>query len=167
MPEPDARSDELARRFEAAGEDFRGLVESLTEQQWRMTGRNHPTIRVGEEDEGRPVAVIAWHVAESMGNQTRWVGAMARGEQPTPPDRGYNARQAQERAAVTRPEVLAELDRNREAVAAMIRGFTPEALARRARTMIGEQSLAEVVERVVIGHVAWHRGSIEATIRGD
>lgn len=164
MPELHARSEELARSFEAAAAGFEGLVQSLSAQQWRMTGRNHPTIRAGDEDEGRPVAVIAFHTANSMRNQLGWVAAMARGEQPTPPDRGANARQAVEKAGVEKAEVLALLDEMVPRVAAMIRGFGPEQMERRAQTLMGESSVAEVVERVVIGHVRWHQGSIEATI---
>lgn len=165
MPELDARAEDLAQRFETAAAAFGQLVESLSEQQWRMTGRNHPTIRVGDEDEGRPVGVIAYHTANSMRNQLGWVAQMARGEQPAPPDRGANARQAVEKADVEKPEVLALLREQAPRVAAMIRGFGAAELDRRAQTIAGQMSVAETVERVVIGHVRWHQGSIEATIR--
>src|SRR5229473_737734 len=57
------RSAGLADRFEAAQEGFIRLVESLTVEHWRMKGKNTPELRINNEDESRPVGVIAHHVA--------------------------------------------------------------------------------------------------------
>ena len=59
-----SRSAHLAAEFEAAQEALTRLVESLTEEQWRLIGKNHPK-RINDEDEGRPVGVIAHHAATS------------------------------------------------------------------------------------------------------
>jgi hypothetical protein len=49
-------------------------------------------------------------------------------------------------------------------MSAMIRGFTHDQFERRGQTFAGEKTVAEVVQQVVVGHLGWHQGSIEATI---
>ncbi len=56
------RSAQLAEQFEAAHDDFIHLIESLNDEQWHRAGKNFPK-RIDDEDEGRPVGVIAHHVA--------------------------------------------------------------------------------------------------------
>ena len=57
-----SRSARYAADFEAAQEELITLLESLTDEQWRMVGRNYPQ-RLNDEDEDRPIGVIAHHVA--------------------------------------------------------------------------------------------------------
>lgn len=158
------RADQLAGEMEVVARGFRELVESLTDEQWRMTGRNHPTIRVGDEDEGRPVGVIAFHAAFSMARTADWMGRLVAGEPIAPFDRSRNAQQAAEHAEVTRAEVLDTIDSGAPVLRAFIGGLSDEQLDQTIRTMAGESTVAEAVRRVAIGHLLWHRGSIEATI---
>ena len=157
------RGDQLAAEFELVAKGFRELVEGLTDEQWRLLGHNHPTIRGGDEDEGRPVGVIAFHTGFSMRRQTKWLREMASGEPVSQP--GFsNAQQAEEHAGTTPKEVLALIDEAAPALARLIRSLSDEELDRRAQLIMGEMSVADAIKRVAIGHVLWHRGSIEATI---
>ena len=45
-----------------------------------------------------------------------------------------------------------------------MRALSDEELARTAQTFAGEMTASEAVERVMIGHVDWHEGSIKATL---
>ena len=54
-----SRSETLAGQFEASLGNFIGVVESLTSEQWRTRGRNTPGMRINDEDEARPLGVIA------------------------------------------------------------------------------------------------------------
>src|SRR6516225_3556920 len=68
------RSNELADQFVAAHEEFFELIKAASPEQWRVKGINHPKIRVGNEDEGRPVGVIVHHVASGyMSNRLRCI----------------------------------------------------------------------------------------------
>lgn len=158
------RAQELAGELDVVVAGFRELVESLTDEQWRRTGRNHPTIRIGDEDEGRPVGVIAFHTAAAMARVADWMGKLVDGEPIPPFDRSRNAQQAQEHAGVSRAEVVATIDAGAPVLRAFVGGLTDAQLDRTIRTMAGESTVAEAVRRVAIGHVLWHRGSIEATI---
>ena len=59
-----ARSEKYAEQFEAAQDSFVDLIDSLTDEQWSIVGKNYPE-RVNE-DEHRTVGVIAHHVADSQ-----------------------------------------------------------------------------------------------------
>src|ERR1700730_519743 len=102
-----SRSERLAEQFEAAHENFIRVVESLSGDQWRMRGRNTPGMRINEEDEARPLGVIAHHVAVNQ------VVIMARSQAvlhdaPTPPVnfKEINAKHANEYADTTKTEVV-------------------------------------------------------------
>src|SRR5258708_12759047 len=85
MPNPKTtRSARLADQFETAQESFIRLVESLTVQHWRMTGKNTPELRFNNQDESRFVGVIAHHVAVNQD----WIMSRIKGiidDKPTPP----------------------------------------------------------------------------------
>jgi hypothetical protein len=53
------RAEQLADQFTATHREFYDFVKNATPEQWRAKGINHPEIRVGNEDEGRPVGTIA------------------------------------------------------------------------------------------------------------
>src|SRR5260370_32953612 len=78
------RSARLADEFEAAQESFIRLVESLTVDHWRMRGKNTPELRINEEDESRPVGVIAHHVGVNQDWIMNRIKAIVE-DKPTPP----------------------------------------------------------------------------------
>lgn len=157
-------AEQLAARFETAQEEFERLLESLTDAQWHTVGANHPT-RINEEDEGREVGVIAHHVAVSGPFIMARVQAVLEGH-PLPPAniQDLNAKHAAEHAGVTRDQVVEELRRNRAQIAAQVRAISDEGLDLTVDTPAGPMSVRQRLERVLIGHLGMHRGSIEAAI---
>ena len=159
------RSDRLAAEFEAAQRGLIDLVESLDDEQWRKVGANYPE-QLNGEDEGRSVGVIAYHVAAGGPYIMGRIEATMRGE-PLPPANfaDANARQAEKHRDVTRDEVLRKLREDLPAIAASIRAIPDERLDEAVETAAGPMTPAQRIERVLIGHLRMHRGSIEAAIR--
>ncbi len=166
MPgEPDSRSAHLAAQFEAAQDGLVRLVESLTDDQWRLVGKNYPQ-RINDEDEGRTVGVIAHHVATSAPWIMGRIQSMLDGKPPAPADIGeLNTRHAAENTDVTREEVLQVLRESGPRLAAAVRAIPDDQLDQSHDTPAGPMSIAQRVERVLIGHLQMHQGSIETTIR--
>jgi DinB superfamily len=159
-----SRAARYAAAFEAAQRDLIRLIESLSDEQWRRVGRNFPQ-RLNDEDEHRSVAVIAHHVAVN----TPWI--LDRIERtldgrPLPPaDVGaLNALHASEHAAVSRDEVLALLRGQQAEVAAAVRAIPDDQLDLARDTPVGPMSIGQRLDRVLVGHIRMHLGSIEAAI---
>jgi len=160
----DSRSALLATRFEAAHEAFTRLVESVTDEQWLMIGSNHPK-RINDEDENRPVGVIAHHAATSGDWIMNRIQTMLDGRPLPPVDfREVNAKHAVERAQVSREEVLRILRESGPRLVAAVRAIPDDELDEPRDTPVGPMSIAQRVEMVLIGHLEQHKGSIEATI---
>jgi len=90
--------------------------------------------------------------------------AIVSGEEIPRPSRAFNAEHAQANPDPDRTETISLLRRNSAEVTGIVRAFSDEELARTGQTFIGELSAAQAVERVLIGHVDWHEGSIKATL---
>jgi hypothetical protein len=164
MTEKSTRAESYAAQFEAAMDDFTRLVELLTDEQWRRVGANHPQ-RMNDEDEQRPVGVIAYHVAATSPLVIDRIRTSLEGRQLPPLNfKTDNARQAEEHAGAGRDEVLALLRETRGPVAEAIRSFTDEQLDQATPTAVGAMTVAQRIEAVLIGHIKTHQGSIEAAI---
>jgi hypothetical protein len=164
MAETATRSARYASEFEAAQDEFIRLVESLSDADWRATGKNYPQ-RMNEEDEGRPVGVIAHHVATSGPFIIDRIQAMLEGRPMPPLDfRVANARHASEHANVTKDEVLRVLKDTRPQIATAVRAIPDDQLDQMRETPVGPWSVAQRLERVLVGHIKAHQGSIEAAI---
>ncbi len=166
MPETaPTRSDRLAGQFDAAQHDFIRLVESLSDEQWRLKGTNNPDLPANDEDEDRPVAVIAHHVALSGDWIMKRIEAILRDE-PTPPVdfKVINAEHAIKHAHVTKGEVLTNLRESRQRIADAVRAIPDEKLDLERKLPSGVMTVEQRIERVLIGHIRSHQGSIEATI---
>jgi DinB superfamily len=161
------RAARLADQFETTQGDFIRLVESLTAEQWRLTGKNHPK-RLNDEDEGRSVGVIAHHAASSGDMIMGRIQTMLEGRPLTPVSSGdANAKHAVEHSDVSREEVLRILRENGPRLAAAVRAIPDDQLDQSRDTPAGPMSIAQRVERVLIGHLQMHQGSIEAAIRHE
>lgn len=160
-----SRSGRLADQFEAALDSFIRVVESLTNEQWRMRGRNTPGQRINDEDEARPLGVIAHHVAV---NQRVIMGRIQQvlHDQPTPPAdfKQINAKHANEYADTTKAEVLSLLQDSGQQIAKDLRAIPDEKLDMARELPSGKMTVEQRIERVLIGHITGHQGSIEATI---
>lgn len=167
---PDAgnlRSASLAAQFESAYDEFTRLVESLTDEQWRLPGKNHPK-RMNDEDEGRPVGVIAHHVASTGDWIMSRIQTMLEGRPLPPVDfREINAKHAQQHSHASRAEVLGILRDSGPRITAAVRALPDDQLDRSRNTPAGPMSIAQRVDLVLIGHVKAHQGSIEAAIAPD
>jgi hypothetical protein len=159
------RSDQYAQQFEAAQDDFIRLIESLNDQQWHLAGKNFPQ-RINDEDEGRPVGVIAHHVATNGDYITERIKTMLAGGPLAPVNqREVNAEHARSHAGVTRDEVLRLLRASKGRIASAVRSIPDDQLDIERSTPAGPMSAAQRVERVLIGHLKQHQGSIEGAIK--
>jgi hypothetical protein len=160
-----SRSTRLADEFEAAQERFIKLVESLTDDKWRIRGVNTPELRQNDEDESRPVGVIAHHVASTQ----PWIMSRIRAiieDEPTPPVdfKIINAEHAVEHAGATRAEVVGMLQQNLQRITAEVRAIPDHMLDKERQLPTGVMSVQQRIERVLIGHMKAHEASIEASI---
>src|SRR6202521_1801206 len=159
------RSDHLAEQYEAAHDEFVGLVASLTDDQWHLAGKNFPQ-RINDEDEGRPVGVIAHHVATNGDYITERIQTMLAGGPLAPVNqRAVNAEHARSHAGVTKDEVLRLLRASKNRIANAVRSIPDDQLDIERSTPAGPMSAAQRVERVLIGHLKQHQGSIEGAIK--
>ena len=159
-----SRSARLADQFEAAEASFIEVVDSLTDEQWRMQGMNAPGPRVNDEDETRPLGVIAHHVASTQ----PWIMSRIRAiieDGPTPPVdfKVINAEHAVAHADVSRAEVLAALRENLRRIAGEVRAIPDHMLDKERLLPSGTMTVQQRIERVLIGHMRAHQASIEAT----
>ena len=153
------RARALAERFERANRELIQTVERLSEAQWK-------TQTAGE---GWGVNVVAHHVAESHKGIAGLVQRVASGggSAPLPTMETVherNAVHARQHADCTKPETLALLRQNGAAAAAIVRGLGDAELDRTAPLPLGTMSVAEVIERILIGHGHGHHGSIRQAI---
>jgi hypothetical protein len=160
-----SRAGLLADRFEAAHEHFMQVVESLTPDQWRMRGRNTPGQRINDEDEARPVGVIAHHVAVNEKVIMGRIQAFLHDAAVPPLDiKQMNARHANEYADTTKAEVLSVLRNSGDQIVKDLRAISDEMLDKAQELPSGKMTVHQRIERVLIGHIQGHQGSIEATI---
>lgn len=162
--DPNRRAAEFARQFEAAQTKFIELIESLTDEQWGRVGRNFPQ-RVNDEDEHRTVGVIAHHVAINEPWIMDRIESVLAGRPLTPVDsKAVNAQHASEAAGVSRDDVLTLLRENAPDIARRIRAIPDGQLEASRDTPAGPMSVAQRLERVLLGHLKMHEGSIRATV---
>lgn len=149
------RARSLAERFEQANRELIHTVEGLSDAQWR-------TKTTGE---GWSVAVVAHHVAGGHQGIAGFVARIAHGE-PVSLDMDMinkgNAEHAIQHANATKAETLALLRQNGAAAAATVRGLGDTELDRVGGSM--GMTAAQVIERILIGHVHDHHGSIRKAI---
>ena len=160
-----SRSGRLADEFEAALESFIRVVESMTNEQWRMRGKNTPGQRINDEDEARPLGVIAHHVAVNQDVIMDRIQLVLH-DQPTPSVdfKQVNAKHANEYADTTKAQVLALLRSSGEQIAKDLRAIPDEKLDKARELPSGKMTVEQRIERVLIGHIQGHQGSIETTI---
>ena len=146
---------------------FTELVASLSDDDWQRRGANFPQ-RLNDEDEMRSVGAIAHHVAVSERGIVDRLAALATGREVAPVAAATvsagNRRDAEVASALTRDDVVALLRDQEARTLAVLRGLTDEQLTLTTETPAGPMSVADRIERVLIGHLRMHRGSIETTL---
>jgi hypothetical protein len=78
--------------------------------------------------------------------------------------RAINSEHAREHADVTKDEVLRLLRSSKPRIAEAVRAIPDNQLDIQRDTPAGPMSAAQRVERVLIGHMQQHQGSIQAAI---
>ena len=158
-----SRANELADQFAAAHQEFYDFVKNATPGQWRAKGINHPEIKVGDEDEGRPVGLIVHHVGNGYRNNRSRCQAWIRGEDPAPPTSETNKRHAAENPDPDHQDTLRFVQDQATETAAFIRGLSDSDLAATGAFVFGPTTVDEFIGRTLPFHVRWHMGSIKAT----
>ncbi|HEY8761213.1 MAG TPA: DinB family protein [Candidatus Dormibacteraeota bacterium] len=158
-----SRANELADQFAAAHQEFYDFVKNATPGQWRAKGINHPEIKVGDEDEGRPVGLIVHHVGNAYRNNRSRCQAWIRGEDPAPPTSETNKRHAAENPDPDHQDTLRFVQDQATETAAFIRGLSDSDLAATGAFVFGPTTVDEFIGRTLPFHVRWHMGSIKAT----
>src|SRR5260370_15383118 len=155
----------MADQVGAAEESFIQMVESLTDETWRIRGVNTPELRQNDEDESRAAGVIAHHVASTQ----PWIMSRIRAiieDEPTPPVdfKIINAEHAVEHAGATKAEVVGMLQQNLHRITDEVRAIPDHMLDKERQLPTGVMTVRQRIERVLIGHMKAHQASIEATI---
>ena len=157
------RAEELAAALERAVDEFAGLLEGLSEAEWR-------TVCPGEQ---RSVAALAFHVAKGIPFEMAYFRQFAAGVQPPLMTWAQlDAMNAADAAAwddCDRDETVALLRVNAAEAAREIRGWSDAQLARRGSYLEGQPEpwpVADWLSRVLAGHVTNHLRSIRAALTG-
>jgi uncharacterized glyoxalase superfamily protein PhnB/uncharacterized protein YndB with AHSA1/START domain len=157
-----ARSEALAKEFEAKAQEALAVLEALSDRDWTKV----------TEAEQWTVGVTAHHLAGAFEPVAGIVSSIVAGRslghftRQTLDD--MNARHATEHAGCTRAETIALFKRGVTAAAAVVRGLSDEQLAKSgtvfadAPPMTAEQMIAGAL----IGHTDAHVASIRNTIGG-
>jgi hypothetical protein len=151
------KAEQLASKFEQAANDFGSKIQALSESEWRAK----------TPEEGWTVAACAHHAAGSSGPISMMVQAAATGG-PMPPITAdglnqMNAEHAKQFASASKDETLKLLNETTPQAASVVRGLSDEQLGRKATLPLGmELSAEQIVENVLIGHLAGHGASIAA-----
>ncbi|MGH7385009.1 MAG: DinB family protein [Candidatus Rokuibacteriota bacterium] len=157
-----ARSEALAKQFEAKAREAMATLEQLDDSDWRKV----------TTAERWPVGVTAHHFATTVQPISSMVKAVAAGESlgtlsPEMLDE-MNARHAKEHAGCTRAETIA-LHREAAAMAAAtIRELSDAQLARSATVLIGVPPMTaeQLIQSALLDHIDEHFGSIRKTVGG-
>jgi Mycothiol maleylpyruvate isomerase N-terminal domain len=155
-----AKSEALARRFEAKAQEAVTTLEALSDADWnKMT-----------EAEGWTVGVTAHHLASALGAVAGIVTAIAAGQSRGNFTRAMldemNARHAKEYANCTRAETIALLRSGTTTAAAVVRGLSDEQLTKSATVLADAPPMTaeEMVMAALINHIDEHFGSIRKTV---
>src|ERR1700694_2510042 len=158
MSVTNTRSAQLAEQYEAAHDEFARLVEALDDKQWHLAGKNFPQ-RMNDEDEGRPVGVIAHHVATNGDWITERIKTMLAGGPLAPVNqREINAEHARTHTNVTKDEVLRLMRASKQRIADAVRAIPDNQLDVQRQTPAGPMSAGQRVEGVLTGLMKQQQG---------
>lgn len=155
-----AKSEALARQFEAKSRDAVGTLEKLSEADWKKV----------TEAEKWSVGVTAHHLASVLEPISSMIKAVAAGRAPGDLSMEMldemNARHARDFADCTRAETIELHRRSSATAAATIRGLSDAELATSGTLLKSMPPMT--AEQVVLGgllaHIDEHYGSIRKTV---
>jgi uncharacterized protein (TIGR03083 family) len=155
-----AKSEALARQFEAKAQATVDLLETLSDADWKAT----------TEAERWTVGVTAHHLATVFepiaGMITGVASGQAQGGLTMALIDEMNARHAQEHADCTRAETIALFRRSATTAAAVVRGLKDDQLARSAAVFADAPPMTaeQIITGGLLTHVDEHAGSIRRTV---
>jgi DinB family protein len=157
-----AKAEALAKQFETKAQEATAVLERLSEADWKKT----------TSAEKWSVGVVAHHFAGAHETIAGIVKTLAEGK-PAPNLtmdmlHAMNAKHAQDNANCTKADTVALHKKNAAAAAAILRRLDDAHLDRTGTVLAGmpAMSAAQVAERVLIGHLDEHVGSIRAAVGG-
>ncbi len=155
-----SRAQRYATEFKAVNDEMIDLVESCSDDQWQNIC----------SEEGWSVGVLAHHVASALPAFTRLIGQIATDASLAPRisldqvNQG-NAQHAQDYQNVSKAEVRDLLRTHGPALEQALGDLSDEQLAHTSTAFGGyEMSLAQLTERVFIGHSRIHLASMRSTL---
>jgi hypothetical protein len=157
-----AKGEALAKQFEAKVAEATGLLEKLSDADWKKT----------TAAEKWTVAATAHHVASSYEPITGIITMIAAGQALPPFTRQMldemNAQHAREFAGCTKSETMALHTKGAAGAAAAVRGLSDAELAKTGTvfTWMSPMSAEDMVKGALLGHIDEHFGSIRKTIGG-
>jgi DinB superfamily len=155
-----ARSEALAKQFEAKAQEAVAVLEQLSATDWKKV----------TEAERWTVGVTAHHLASGLepvaGIVSTIVSGQSRGHLTRAMLDEMNARHAQEHAHCTKAETIALLKRGAAAAAAVVRGLYDDQLATSGTVFTDAPPMTaeQLIAAGLIGHIDTHVGSIRKTV---
>jgi uncharacterized damage-inducible protein DinB len=157
-----AKSDALAKQYEAKVQEATTGLEKLSDADWKKR----------TSGETWTVGVVAHHIASSHEGIAGIIKTVVAG-QSIPNftmDRLHemNAKHAQDFANVTKAETVALHKKNAAAAAAVVRGLSDADLAKSGTVLTGipPMTVEQIVTNILINHVDEHYRSIRTTVGG-
>jgi DinB family protein len=162
-----SRAEALAADLVSSYTRFAEYLEGLSAEQWRTPAVNHPEMVMGE-DEKRPVGVLAHHVGDTIPMFAERARRTAEGDPLDPITTAEmdaaNARHAASNARPDQAETVAMIRDNLGRAADMIQSLSDHDLGRTGAGAMSGFTAEQLIQRVLIGHVKWHEGSIRAAL---
>ena len=156
----EARSEALAKQFEAKVQEAVAVLEQLSAADWNKV----------TEAEKWTVGVTAHHLASGLepvaGIVRTIVSGQSRGTFTRAMLDEMNARHAQEHAHCTKAETIALLQSGAAAAAAVVRGLHDDQLATSGTVFTDAPPMTaeQLITAGLIGHIDAHFGSIRKTV---
>ena len=155
-----AKSEALAKQYEAKVQEATGVLEGLSEADWKKT----------TEGEKWTVGVVAHHVANGHEGIAGLLKTVAGGQ--SIPNftldvlHEMNAKHAHEFANVAKAETIALHKKNAAAAATVVRGLSDAELAQSGTVLSGmpAMSVEQIVTNILINHVDEHVKNIRTAV---
>ena len=155
-----AKSEALAKQYEAKVQEATGVLEGVSDADWKKT--------TGGEQ--WTVGVVAHHVAGGHEGIAGIIKTVAGGQ--SIPNftldvlHEMNAKHAKEFANVSKAETIALHKKNAAAAAAVVRGLSDDDLAKSGTVLGGmpAMSVEQIVTNILINHIDDHVGSIRKSL---
>ena len=155
-----AKSEAMAKQFEAKAKDALATLERLSEADWKkVTGA-----------EKWSVGVTAHHLAGGLQAVSNIVKGIVAGHSPGNFTRAMldemNAKHAKDHASCTKAETIELHKKGAATAAATIRGLSDEQLAKSGTVFTGVPPMTaeQLITRGLLNHIDEHFGSIRKTV---